>query len=156
MVLEFDISRMDTWVLVKNVLPESEVKDLVAPWLARPPLAHDACTAVCCSRARCVGLCQVAYFVAALVSLISLYLKVKILVEQLRKRRTEVELDEEDSATPLKKHTDRLGKTHRTLRLIYASMMIGVAEVCQHARVKGDACAASLIVFILFSPIHPA
>ena len=29
-----------------------EIKDLVAPWLARPPLAHDACTAVCCSRAR--------------------------------------------------------------------------------------------------------
>ena len=80
-------------------------------------------------------MCQVVYSVAALVSLISLYVKSKILVEQLRNRRTEVELDDEESAGPLKKHTDRLTKTHRTVHLIYASMMIGFAEVCQHASV---------------------
>ena len=97
-------------------------------------------------------MCQVAYSIAALVSLISLYLKVKILVEQLRKRRTEIELDDEESAGPLKRHKDRLIKTHRTLRLIFASMMIGFAEVCRQS-VKTAAFAASLIISRFVS--HP-
>ena len=77
---------------------------------------------------------QVAYSIATVVSVASFYLKAKVLVDQLRNRRAEVTTFEEDgknvaSFKRLKKHRRRLVKTQRTLRLTYASMMVGSAEV---------------------------
>ena len=77
------------------------------------------------------GCLQVAYSIATLVSVINLYLKVKVLIEQLRYRRAEVDIIEardKNSAT-LEKHRHQLLKTRHTLLLIYASMMVGSAEV---------------------------
>lgn len=93
-------------MLVNSVLDNSTVSNLVAPWL-------------------------VAYSVATVVSLMNLYLKVKVLIEQFRNRRAEFDITEEESklAATLQKHETRLVKTRRHLRLIYASLMVGVGEV---------------------------
>ena len=74
---------------------------------------------------------QVAYSIALLVSVASLYLKVKVLIEQLRHRRAEVDTieDQDKSSAALMTHRHKLFKTRRTLRLIYSSMMVGFAEV---------------------------
>ena len=80
--------------------------------------------------------CQVGFAVASIVSSIALYIKIKVLIHQLRYRRTEIDTFEDDrkNEATSKKHNKRLVKTRRTLLMIYASMMVGCAEVFLHVR----------------------
>ena len=95
----------DGWFLVHSVLNNEEeaIRQLVPSWVT-------------------------AFSLAALVSTISLATKLRLLVEQFRARRTEIELDYEDSSG-LKKHNDRLLKTQRSIQLIYVAVLVGVVEV---------------------------
>ena len=75
-------------------------------------------------------LLQIFYFVATAVTLVSFGIQAKTFVEQLRRRRTEDELEE---GSYLRKHADRLNETRISIRLIYSSMMVGCAEVCKES-----------------------
>ena len=77
---------------------------------------------------RCGRVCQVAFLVATIVSLINLHIKLTGLFDQLRYRRAEISTFEDKSE--LRKQNKKLVQTRRTLRLIYASMTVGFAEVC--------------------------
>lgn len=105
----------DTWVLATNVL-KSEVSDLVTIWV-------------------------VAYAVATIASILSMYLKLSVLREQLLHRRGENSpavfertrkrrkgLIENKRLPALMKHNKRLVKTSRAIRLAYSSLLVGVAE----------------------------
>ena len=70
---------------------------------------------------------QICYCIATAVTLISILIQARTFVEQLRRRRREDELEE---GSYLKKHADRLNETIIAIRLIYVSMMVGLAEVC--------------------------
>ena len=72
---------------------------------------------------------QIFYFVATAVTLISFGIQAKTFVEQLRRRRNEDELEE---GSYLRKHADRLNETQIMIRLIYASIGVGFAEVCRN------------------------
>ena len=74
-------------------------------------------------------LLQICFFLATAVTLASIWLQAKTFVEQLRRRRTEDELEEDSYRL---KHSDRLNETIIALRLIYASLMVGLAEVCKN------------------------
>ena len=77
---------------------------------------------------RCGHVCQVAFLVATIVSSINLHIKLTVLFDQLRYRRAEISTFENESK--LRKQNKKLVQTRRTLRLIYASMTVGFAEVC--------------------------
>ena len=66
--------------------------------------------------------------VATIVSLINLHIKLAVLFDQLRYRRAEISTFEDKSE--LMKRNKKLVQTRRTLHLIYASMLVGFAEVC--------------------------
>jgi len=57
-------------------------------------------------------------------------LKLIVFIHQLRNRRDELELanDKNDRANKLQDHKKRLTKTLRSIRLIYASLLVGCAE----------------------------
>ena len=75
---------------------------------------------------------QLFYVIATVISIAAFLLKVKVFLKQLRARRDELssldEADETQRAQRLKKHTQRLVETARTINMIYASMMVGIAE----------------------------
>ena len=64
------------------------------------------------------------------VSLVAFYLKGRVFREQLQHRRTEFDVEEEETrtATKLFKHQKRLVKTSQEIRLVYASTLVAVAE----------------------------
>ena len=72
------------------------------------------------------------YGIACVVSTIALALKVKVLMQQLRERRSELTALDEDVPTKhsrkLKIHKKRLVQTTRTIHMVYVSMMVGIAE----------------------------
>ena len=71
------------------------------------------------------------FAIASVVSAVSMWLKVKTFVEQLRERRSTI-FDETEEQTghqrKLKAHEKKLVKTNRQINLLYSSMMIGAAE----------------------------
>ena len=69
---------------------------------------------------------QVFYFVATAVTLVSFGIQAKTFVEQLRRRRTEDELEE---GSYLQKHADRLNETRISIWLIYVSLMVGSSHL---------------------------
>ena len=98
----------DSWTLFKLVLRmaaiSEEVSRLVVPWL-------------------------VFYSVACVVSALSMFLKAKIFLEQVRSRRNELDLVEDESEHTRKSasHQKKFAKSSRSIRLICASFMIGIA-----------------------------
>jgi len=71
------------------------------------------------------------YAIATVVSVAALFLKGKMFRDQIRRRRTEFVLDDEeqsDRIVKLKNHTKRLTKTKRAIQSTYASMLVGLAE----------------------------
>lgn len=71
------------------------------------------------------------FAIASVVSAVSMWLKIKAFVEQLRERRRTI-FDETEEQTghqrKLKASTKKLVKTNRQINLLYTSMMIGAAE----------------------------
>ena len=72
------------------------------------------------------------YAIASVVSTIALVLKVKVFIQQLRERRSELSALDEDVQTErsrkLKTHKKRLVQTTRSIHMAYTSMMVGIAE----------------------------
>ena len=63
---------------------------------------------------------------AVIISLIAVYIKLRVLLEQLRHRRVEITIEEKSKSTKCK---HKLLKIRRTLKLVYASLIVGAAEV---------------------------
>ena len=72
------------------------------------------------------------YAIASVVSTIALVLKVKVFIQQLRERHSELSALDEDVQTErsrkLQTHKKRLVQTTRSIYMTYTSMMVGVAE----------------------------
>ena len=101
----------DTWVLFTKVLDakgecKQNIANLVIPWLT-------------------------CYAIATVASVVALCLKATIFRDQIRRRRFEFALEEEeptDRITKLAKHNKRLTKTKRQILLVYSGILPGVAE----------------------------
>lgn len=97
----------DSYVLFHYVIPDSGLSDLVAPW-------------VC------------AYALACCVSLINLIIKAKLLVKQVRSRRTELQLGQEDELgvkqARLAKNQKRLKSANTKIHKIYAGLLVCFGE----------------------------
>jgi len=101
----------DSYILFVKVVDAEEpcaskITDLVIPWLS-------------------------CYAIATVVSIAALFIKAKMFRDQIRNRRKEFILDEEEQAdriAKLKKHTKRFVKTKRSIHSAYASMLVGLAE----------------------------
>ena len=62
---------------------------------------------------------QMFYSIACVVSIVAMYLQVRAFIEQLRFRRKETSMHEDNETTSkLRKHTKRLVKTQRTMNLV--------------------------------------
>ena len=114
-----------SWILFVEVLNENKkVTDgLVVPWICF-------------------------YAIASVVSLVAITLKVRVFVEQLRERRNAlVDLEDEETgyALKLKSHRKKLVKATRTINLLYASMMIGIAECIPLGVLQSRPCACSSV-----------
>ena len=69
--------------------------------------------------------------IATVVSTVALTLKVRVFVEQLRERRTALDAlgaQQSEQESKLAAHRKKFVKTTRSITMIYASMMIGLAE----------------------------
>ena len=101
----------DSYILFAKVLgAEGECKEniarLVIPWLT-------------------------CYAIATVVSVVALSIKAIIFRDQIRRRRTEFKLEQDeqtDRVAKLEKHNNRLTKIKRQIRLVYSSTLVGFFE----------------------------
>ena len=71
------------------------------------------------------------YGIATIVSIVALFLKVKIFRVQLIRRRSQFVFEDEkknNRSVKLQKHKKRLIKAKRRILLVYSSMLVGLAE----------------------------
>ena len=89
---------------------KQKVEHLVVPWLA-------------------------CFAIATVVSVVALCIKALIFRDQIRCRRSEFALEEEeqtDRIVKLAKHRKRFVKMKRQILLVYASMLVGIAEYASY------------------------